>query len=475
MVVPVFNTGTGMTVDWTTSEWVASYQIYGFTAHSVFMQRVLKRKLSGLPPAKIQVGPGALTPPGLLCTNVFGASQFSPANRDKLSRDFPFQAAGAPNVSTAGIFAGGAGPRSFPTAALPVSEVQLVTEAARDRKASIAGVSRILGGVADKIIGLLGATQKIGGNIHVAITDQRLSRTLKGLAIYSAKNLEKAMEFHFVTGEPKISTTGEAGWAHIGLFQPWSTTVGIMKVFVDCNQLAHALDNMAEFFDQMFQVTHFTGWIAPLSASLKSNADISLKQVPIDFVVDRVSAALASLAIFVVSPEAACQNEADFLTAAAQCLALDTEKVARDCQRAQMADRTLTEFKQHGCSNPAALKPVADKTAKVVAGATDVDKTKEKAKRKREEKATRTVTAQTAAGGSNGGSKTPRGLCFAFACKFFSVLNHKGCTYNPCHSEHPSTWSLPMADAEKDRIKGLCATMMNVNLRDKLIQAITDA
>jgi hypothetical protein len=32
-----------------------------------------------------------------------------------------------------------------------------------------------------------------------------------------------------------------------------------------------------------------------------------------------------------------------------------------------------------------------------------------------------------------------------------------------------------MADAEKDRIKGLCATMMNVNLRDKLIQAITDA
>jgi hypothetical protein len=122
-----------------------------------------------------------------------------------------------------------------------------------------------------------------------------------------------------------------------------------MKVFVDCNQLAHALDNMAEFFDQMFLVTHFTGWIAPLSASLKSNADISLKQVPIDFVVDRVSAALASLAIFVVSPEAACQNEADFLAAAAQCLALDTEKVARDCQRAQMADRTLTEFKQHGC------------------------------------------------------------------------------------------------------------------------------
>jgi hypothetical protein len=358
-------------------------------------------------------------------------------------------------------------------ASLPVSEVQLVTEAARDRKASIAGVSRILGGVADKIIGLLGATQKIGGNVHVAITDQRLSRTLKGLAIYSAKNLEKALEFHFVTGEPKISTTGEAAWAHIGLFQPWSASVGVMKVFLDCNQLAHALDNMAEFFDQMLLVQHFTSWIAPLSASLKSNADISLKQVPIDFVVDRVSAALAALAIFVVSPEAASLNEPDFLATAAKCLALDTEKIARDCQRAQMGDRTLAEFKQHGCSNPPSLKPVAEKLPKVVAGAADKETGKDK-KRKREEQAARTAVAQSSAGGSTSGSKNPRGLCFAFACKFFSVPNHKGCTFNPCRNEHPA-WTLPMSDGEKDKIKGVVTPMTNVQLREKLLQAITDA
>ena len=110
-----------------------------------------------------------------------------------------------------------------------------------------------------------------------------------------------------------------------------------------------------------------------------------------------------------------------------------------------------------------------------MAGATDVDKAKEKAKRKREEKVAKTVAAQTATGGTGSGSKTPRGLCFAFACKFFSVTNHKGCTYNPCYNEHPTTWSLPMTDGEKDRIKGLCAPLNNVNLRDKLIQAITDA
>ena len=475
MVTPVFDTSAAMPVDWSSAEWIASYQVYGITAHSVFLQRVLKKKQTGLPPNKIRVGPAALNPPGLFCTNTFGASQFSPANWAKLSQVFAFQPARSRNSKPAGIFNPAPGPSSVTPGSLPVSEVQLVTEAARDRKASIAGVSRILGGVADKIIGLLGATQKIGGNTHVAITDQRLSRTLKSLAIYSAKNLEKALEFHFVTGEPKISATGEAGWAHIGLFQPWSATTGIMKIFVDCNQLAHALDNLAEFFDQMFLVTHFTGWIAPLSASLKSNADVSLKQVPIDFVVDRVSAALAGLAIFVVSPEAASLSEPDFLAAAARCLALDTEKVARDCQRAQMADRTLAEFKQHGCSNPPTLKPVADKPPKGAAVTTDKDKTNTlDKKRKREEKAARTAAAQSSASGSGSGSKTPRGLCFAFACKFFSVPHHKGCTYKPCHNEHPA-WTLPMTDGEKDKIKGVIAPMTNVQLRDKLTQAITDA
>jgi hypothetical protein len=215
-----------------------------------------------------------------------------------------------------------------------VSEVQLVTEAARDRKASIAGVSRILGGATEKLMSLLGSTLKIGGNVHVATADRRLSRTLKSLAVYSAKNMEKALEFHFVSGEPKISATGEAAWAHIGLFQPWSATVGVMKVFTDCNQLAHALDNLAEFYDQMLLVPHFTQWIAPLSASLKSNADVSLKQVPIDFVVDCVSAALASMAIFLVSPEAASLSDVDFLREAATTLAIDTDKVTRYCQRA---------------------------------------------------------------------------------------------------------------------------------------------
>ena len=56
-----------------------------------------------------------------------------------------------------------------------------------------------------------------------------------------------------------------------------------------------------------------------------------------DFVVDCVSAALASMAIFVVSPKAASLCDGDFLQAAAATLVIDTDKVTRDCQRAQMA------------------------------------------------------------------------------------------------------------------------------------------
>jgi hypothetical protein len=73
MVTPVFSTDGAMTTDWSSAEWIASYQIYGITAHSVFLQRVLKTRQTGLPPNKILVGPAALTPPGLLCTNAFGA------------------------------------------------------------------------------------------------------------------------------------------------------------------------------------------------------------------------------------------------------------------------------------------------------------------------------------------------------------------------------------------------------------------
>jgi hypothetical protein len=251
-----------------------------------------------------------------------------------------------------------------------------------------------------------------------------------------------------------------------------------MKIFADCNQLAHALDNLAEFYDQMLLVPHFTQWVAALSASLKSNADVSLKQVPIDFVVDSVSAALASFAIFVVSPEAACLSEADFLRAAAKTLAIDTDEVTRDCQRAQMADRFLTAYKQHGCSNPPAPKPVAVQPVQSGAKAGDKDKSADN-KRKREEKAAKaakatTAGAQPSAGASGGGNKTPRGLCYSFACKFFSVPNHKGCTYLGCGNEHPP-WSLPMTTAEKDKIKGDVAPMSNVPLREKLLQAIDDA
>jgi hypothetical protein len=184
-----------MSTGWAGAEWVASYQIYGISAHTVYMQRVFKKRQAGLPPKTIRVGATALNPAGLLCTNAFGASQFSPANWDKLSRVVAFQIAGVPALPTAGTGSTRTGPRTTLPASLPVSEVQLVTEAARDRKASIAGVS-------------------------MAITDQRLSRTLKGLAIYSAKNLETALEFQYVTGEPKISTPGEAAWALIGLFSP---------------------------------------------------------------------------------------------------------------------------------------------------------------------------------------------------------------------------------------------------------------
>jgi hypothetical protein len=255
----------------------------------------------------------------------------------------------------------------------------------------------------------------------------------------------------------------------------WSATPGVMKIFGDCSQLAHALDNLAKFYDQMLLVPHFTQWIAPLSAALKSNADVSLKQVPIDFVVDCVSAALASMAIFVVSPEAASLSDADFLQATAATLAIDTDKVTRDCQRAQMADRFLAEYKQHGCSNPPAPKPAAVKPVQPKENTGDKDKGGDK-KRKRDDKATKgtTTAALSSAGATGSGSKTPRGLCYSFACKFFSVHNHKGCTFVGCSNEHPS-WSLLTTPVEKDKIKGDVGPMPNVPLRDKLIQAIDDA
>ena len=117
----------------------------------------------GLTPKMIRVGPASLNPGGLLCTNAFGASQFSPANWDKLSKVFPFQLAAVQNAPTAGTAAGGPGPRPALPASLPVSEVQLVTEAERDRKESIAGVSRVLGGSNEKLMSLLGSTLKSEG------------------------------------------------------------------------------------------------------------------------------------------------------------------------------------------------------------------------------------------------------------------------------------------------------------------------
>jgi hypothetical protein len=142
-----------------------------------------------------------------------------------------------------------------------------------------------------------------------------------------------------------------------------------------------------------------------------------------------------------------------------------------------MADRFLAEYKQHGCSNPPVSKPVVVKP--VQPGATNGDKDKDKRtekKRKRDEKTLRSTAsaAQASAGASGSGSKATRGLCYSFACKFFSVPNHKGCTFVGCSNEHPS-WSLPMTTAEKDKIKGDVGPMSNVPLRDKLIQAIDDA
>jgi len=49
MVTPVFDTSAAMSADWSSAEWIASYQVYGITAHSVFLQRVLKKKQTGLP------------------------------------------------------------------------------------------------------------------------------------------------------------------------------------------------------------------------------------------------------------------------------------------------------------------------------------------------------------------------------------------------------------------------------------------
>ena len=138
-----------------------------------------------------------------------------------------------------------------------------------------------------------------------------------------------------------------------------------------------------------------------------------------------------------------------------------------------MADRFLAEYNHHGSGNPAASKPVVVKPIQPGENAGNKDKRADK-KRKMDEKALRATTSpvQLSAGATGSGNKTPQGLCYSFACNFFSVPNQKGCTFVGSGNEHPPL--LP-PHAGQDNIKGNDASMSSVPLRDKLIQQINDA
>ena len=227
----------------------------------------------------------------------------------------------------------------------------MVTGTERDKALNIMGLSRIFDGNKEKLQEFLGVTLKMQAKYWRAMADQRLHRVGRDWAIYLEGNMEKSFEFTFGLPEPVFSDKGVASHCHIGLFQPWGRA-NTMRVFTSCDQLATAVDTMAEYYNRTLNVTMFTTFVQKLRADLQSNADASLKTIPIDFVVEAVSGAFLKWALFVTGTAAKGLTQEAFIEQACDKLNLSPEQVASDCIRAKLNDHDLTQYKQRGSSNP---------------------------------------------------------------------------------------------------------------------------
>jgi hypothetical protein len=326
------------------------------------------------------------------------------------------------------------------------------------------GIHRLLDGVKERIQEVLGPTEKIQPELFRASVDLRLPRAFRELAVCECKNFQKAFELHFGTGEPTITDKGIVSWCHIGLWQAWDRTKAYtMVVFADCDQLAKAVERMAEFYDAGLGITIVEPIVRKLVVALKSNADTAFKTIPIDFVVEAVSVALAKLAVFILSPPALVLTEEQFVERAATIVDLKSQDVAGECMRMQLSDRDLKAYKQRGTGNVVVVAKLAEKTKfsdKVAKDGAPPKKTRLTSK-----PAGGVVATSGAAGG--GGASQSSGLCYKYTAHFFKVDGSGPCDNTPCR-QHP-TWALPIP---KDEIKGQLATMQNKPFRDKILAAI---
>jgi hypothetical protein len=326
------------------------------------------------------------------------------------------------------------------------------------------GIHRLLNGVKERIQEVLGPTEKIQPELFRASVDLRLPRAFRELAVCEGKNFQKVFELHFGTGEPTITDKGLVSWCHIGLWQAWDRTKAFtMAVFADCDQLAKAVERLAEFYDAGLGISVMEPIVRKLVVALKSNADTAFKTIPIDFVVEAVSVALAKMAVFILSPPALVLTEEQFVERAAAIVDLKAQVVAVECMRMQLGDRDLKAYKQRGTGNAVVLAKVAKKiklTEKVV-------KEGPPSKKPRLTVKPAGGAASTSGSAGGGGASQSSGLCYKYTAHFFKVDGSGPCDNTPCR-QHP-VWALPVP---KDEIKGQLVAMQNKPFRDKILAAI---
>ena len=464
MVLYCFGRTTFPLTSWNGVKWAGAFQIHQLsplTLKRVFQaQKDQFDKVVTLSPADF---PDETA--GFLCANAAGAARWSSKLWGRLSPYIAFtpaglqlRAPGGPPVATLG--AGSGGP---PDPASMV--VSMRTDQGEASSAATMAISRMLGGNKERIQSVLGPTSKFQQDAFRSTVGLKWPILLREMAICTGKNFQKAFEMHFGAGEPEITDKGVASWCHIGMWQPWSPDKPFtMQVFTSCDQLARALEIMAEFYDRGLGIVLFAPIIHNLVVELKSNADASFRAMPIDFIVEEVSVALASLAVFTSSIPAAAMTEDQYVDAATKIMELEPTTVGNKCLMAQLGDRNLARYKQRGTGNPVVIPKVQEKRP-----APDTGKAEDPQKKKRGADKLKPAGgggASSSSASGSGGTTIP-GLCFTHAAHFFKVVGCNPCTKSPCR-EHPD-WTQPIP---KEEIKKSLVAMQNKAFRDKIFAAV---
>ena len=469
MVIPIFKCDAGDPT-WASATWFAAYQIIG--VNPLVLEKVFKsRRAKNLHPAITLASATLGGLGGLFGSNTAAISQWSPDMHGKLSAFFPLVPAGLPPKRTGGglpfATATTGGSSSSSGGGDPPSEILMVTGTERDKALNIMGLARIFDGNKEKLQEFLGVTLKMQAKYWRAMADQRLHRVGRDWAIYLEGNMEKSFEFTFGLPEPVFSDKGVASHCHIGLFQPWGRA-NTMRVFTSCDQLATAVDTMAEYYNRTLNVTMFTTFVQKLRADLQSNADASLKTIPIDFVVEAVSGAFLKWALFVTGTAAKGLTQEAFIEQACDKLNLSPEQVASDCIRAKLNDHDLTQYKQRGSSNP--VVPTVPKATNKQGGKEGWESSTKDNKRLRvQEKAKKPGAGSTGGVTAGGGGASTRGLCYLYTAHYFKVEDSKPCKWPVCRNTHPDWKAGAVPKAE---IKAQLIDMSNVSFRDKIYAAI---